>query len=185
MMGRVAPFVHATRRCTLYAVRRREHTYTDVPVSVPSRFPPRALLARRPLCAECRAHCLTPDVALDSHADFYVDALRFGSLRCFRHFCCALRGREELVITVPSCDARRLLALHSPGCARRLRDVSQAAACSRRKLTQARARSSEAEVDEAQVGACFLLAAYSRYSACPYVWVRPLPAFHARRRSLR
>ena len=89
------------------------------------------------------------------------------------------------MITVPSCDARRLLALHSPGCARRLCAVSQAAACNLRELTQTRARSSDAEVDEAQVGACFLLAAYSRYSACPYVWVRPLPCFHARRRSLR
>jgi hypothetical protein len=130
--------------------------------------------------------CLAPDdVALDSHAhDYYADALRFGSLRCFQHFDCALRGREELVITVPSCDARRLLVLHSPGCARLPCAVDQAAACRWRELTQARARSSEAEVDEAPVGACFLLAAYSRYSACPYVWVRLLPAFHSRRRSL-
>ena len=88
------------------------------------------------------------------------------------------------MITVPSCDARRLLALHSPGCARLPCAVDQAAACRWRELTQARARSSEAEVDEAPVGACFLLAAYSRYSACPYVWVRLLPAFHSRRRSL-
>ena len=105
------------------ALRGFTHARVGLYRRVCSRFPStgRARPGRRAQFALSITRTLPgADAALDSHADFYTDALRFGSLRCFRHFSCALRGREELVITVPSCDARRLLALHSPGCARRL-----------------------------------------------------------------
>jgi len=32
--------------------------------------------------------------------DFYKDCLRFGCLKCFKHFSLYLRGREELLVTV-------------------------------------------------------------------------------------
>jgi hypothetical protein len=71
------------------------------------------------------------------------------------------------VVTVPSCDARRLLALHTPGCA------SCAAHALPVSAEAVRSRSPEAPAEDTPVSACFLLAAYSRYSALqPYCWVR-------------
>jgi hypothetical protein len=65
---------------------------------------------------------------------FYSDGLRFGSLRGFKHFSVSLRGREELIVTVPSCDVRRLAACLASG-SRRARALRALFSCARSRLS--------------------------------------------------
>jgi hypothetical protein len=97
---------------------------------------------------------------------FYSDVLRFGSLRCWQRFTVTLRGREEMLVTVHACNRDALAGClgaggrHSSGAAL---PPGSPAACVTTGCVFAEQR---------DAAASFLLAAYSRYSSWPYVWVR-------------
>jgi hypothetical protein len=97
---------------------------------------------------------------------FYSDVLRFGSLRCWKRFSVTLRGREEMLLTVHACSPDGLTACLGAGGRRSsgsaLPPGSPAARTTDSVFAQQRHDAS----------ASFLLAAYSRYSSWPYVWVR-------------
>lgn len=87
--------------------------------------------------------------------------LRLGTLRGFKHFELRARSREEVLLTVTTCDEPRLQVV-----------------LSRRKKGDGVGPTADSELAarplarEQRGTAVFLLAAYTRYRSCPYVWLR-------------
>ncbi|EKX35043.1 hypothetical protein GUITHDRAFT_118793 [Guillardia theta CCMP2712] len=124
---------------------------------------------------------LVLEAAKNAMDQFSKEMLRIGTLQGFKHFKCYLRGREELLVTVPrvlvqTAEATEAEAAASYGIisvsSNELYSSSPAKRISPDNRGRAPASPADKETARASELECvFLIGAYVRYKS-PYVWLR-------------